>query len=86
MEVFTCTQHGCPYESEAALETCPVCNNPQSEPDTDVEAPWSDYSIGELREYAKAWELEGWNSRTTKPDLIVLLEAAEAKDDEGAAD
>ncbi len=77
---FNCTQHGCEFEADELPEVCPVCNNPQSSNCGD-EAPWEDWSMAELRNQAVEWELEGWNSRTTKPDLIALLDAVETEDD-----
>lgn len=79
METQTCTQHGCPYDADEPAEVCPVCNNPQADVDVDDDVPWTDYTIGELRDQAEDWELDGWTSRTSKADLIALLEAAEAE-------
>jgi len=88
MKTFVCAQRGCEFEAETAPENCLVCNNPFIENDAataEEEAPWTDYTIKELREHAEAWELE-FNSRMSKPDLIVLLEAAEAEEDDGEED
>lgn len=75
-----CAQKGCTFEAEETPENCPVCNNPFIESDADEELAWTDYTADELREQATEWELEGWNSHTSKPDLIELLEAAELEE------
>ncbi len=79
-----CTQHGCPYDADEPAEVCPVCNNPQGDAVSNGEAPWADYTIGELREYVTAWEVDvdGPISRVPKEALIAALEAAEAEETE----
>lgn len=83
--MYRCEQRGCGeyaedfFDSDSDERNCPVCNNPLVITGTDDDdAPWSDFSAEELRGHCEAWELEGWNSKTSKPDLIALLEAAEA--------
>lgn len=79
MKTFTCTQRGCPFEAETHPEVCPVCNNPQNV-DADageLEIPWSDYDVPELREYCASWDV-GASARSTKEQMIFLLEEAEA--------
>ena len=77
-----CAQKGCTFEADETPELCPVCNNPFIESDADEELAWTDYTLPELREQATEWGLEGWNTSTSKPDLIELLEVAEAADAE----
>lgn len=80
MKTFNCAQRGCEFEAQSKPDDCPVCHNPfiGSDAVDDDEAPWTEYTIGELREVASDWGIEGWNSRTKKAELIELLEAAEA--------
>ncbi len=84
-----CGQRGCEFEADAMPDDCPVCNNPMIDgavTSVVVEDSWEDWTVAELRDQATEWELEGWNSRTSKGDLIELLEAAEAEDGEGDDD
>ncbi len=82
METFTCTQHGCEFEADEAPELCPVCNNPQGDAeDLEDAEDWSNYTKDELVAQCVDWELEGYSARSSKAELIVLLEAAEAADD-----
>ncbi len=81
-----CAQKGCTFEADETPENCPVCNNPFIDNDADEELAWTDYTVAELQDQAAEWGVEGWNKRTSKPDLIELLEAAElarADDDNG---
>lgn len=85
----TCAQRGCTFESVKAPKKCPVCKNPYignvviKNPTAadDGEAPWSDYTLAELREYCRAWGVE-YTGRVTKAYLIKRLEAAETADSE----
>lgn len=77
-----CAQKGCTFEADETPDNCPVCNNPFIAGNgelVEAELEWSDYTVDELREQLTEWEVDGWNSRTAKPDLIALLEAAEAQ-------
>jgi len=89
---WVCEQRGCGeyaedyFDAGADEHLCPVCGHPLIEHDGEVcqdagdgEAPWTDYTVPELREYAESWELsENFDARTTKDGLIAILEAAEA--------
>ena len=84
MKTFTCTQRGCPFEAETHPEVCPVCNNPQNVDvilatlDDELEIlPWTDYTADELRDYCVSWGV-GSSARSTKEQMIFLLEEAEA--------
>ena len=85
METFVCAQRGCEFDAESAPEDCPVCNNPfianDAEPGGDGEAPWSDYTVAELREYVVDWgiDVDGSISRVPKEVLIAALELFEAE-------
>lgn len=84
MSKQTCTQHGCDYDAEEPAETCPVCNNPQTDATGNGEPEWTDLTKAELQAQLDEWETE-YSSRATKDELIELLEAAEAdlEDDTG---
>lgn len=88
---WVCEQRGCGEYAEAYFDDgddehlCPVCGHPLVKHDGEIcqgdggEAPWSEYTIDELREYVRQWEAGVFHLRTTKPELIALLEAAEAE-------
>lgn len=90
---WVCEQRGCGefavdyFDADDDEHLCPVCQNPLVEHDGeicqgdagDVEIPWTDYSVNELREYVVSWELTDWTFKTNKDGLIALLEAAEAE-------
>lgn len=91
MSKFVCAQRGCEFEAETAPEDCPVCNNPFIVSDAataETEAPWSDYTVQELRMYVKEWgvDVDGPITRVPKEVLIAALEAYEAEEDDGEED
>lgn len=77
MSKQTCTQHGCPYDADEPVETCPVCNNPQGE--ASGEPAWEDHTKKELLEQCDEWQIVGYSTRNTKAELIELLEAYEVE-------
>ena len=87
METFTCTQHGCEFEADETPELCPVCNNPQGEAeDLEDAEDWSNYTKAELIAQCADWELDGYSARSSKAELIALLEDAEDADGDDGDD
>ena len=92
MEKFSCTQHGCEIEADEHPATCPVCENPQNIAVEGIangngDPEWSDLTKDELVAQLEAWKItEGWNSRSTKDELIECLEVAELEAEESGDD
>lgn len=89
---WVCEQRGCGefaedyFDDDDEEHLCPVCANPLFEREGEVDQDngngdpeWTDLTKDELIAQLEDWGVtEGWNSRSTKDELIECLEVAEA--------